>query len=221
MHINTENFYDWICYYDCKKESCNHQVYGLIDGVMGYRFKHKKRKIILINIVIDISDNELLDKYLNTLTKVGRKKMASPEKDKEVLMMQSPDDMIISNYLDSVYLLYALFLRYGMKKSIYQRLINRISTLEDFRFEFCGEVERDGLLQIIKYLYHNGKNEIEMSRQVFQDSAAAEHISMYYDPILQLHGIQEGDFFDSYMLSDYNSNIVSDWIWHYYAQVYG
>ena len=221
LHINTQDFYDCICYYDCKKEYFECEVYGLMNGVMGYGFRHKKRDIVLTNIVIDVSDNELLDTYLNKLTGVGRKKMASPEKDKEVLKMQSPNDMVISDYSDSVYLLYALFLRYGMKKSIYEKLINRISNLEDFRFEFCGEVERKALLTIINYLYYNGKDEIEMSRKVFQDSAEAEHISMYYDPILQLHGIQEEDFFDSYMLSDYNTNIVSDWIWHYYSEVFG
>lgn len=221
LHINTQEFYDYICYYDCKKESFERGMYRLIDGVMGYGFRHKKREIILTNIVIDISDNILLDNYLNKLTGVGRKKMASPEKDKEVLMMQSPNDMVISDYSASVYLLYALFLRYGMKKSIYKNLINRISNLEDFRFGFCGEIERNALLTIINYLYYDGRNEIEMSRKVFHDSAEDEHISMYYDPILQLHGIQEDDFFDSYMLSDYNSNIVSDWVWHYYSEEYG
>lgn len=220
LHINMQNIYDWIYYYDCKKETFESEIYGLINGVRGDGIRDKKRKIVLTNIAIDISDNNLLDEYLKKTTGIGRKKLASPEKDKEVLLMQSPDDMVISDYSDSVYLLYALFWRYGMRESIYKRLINRINNLEDFRFEFCGEVERNALLTIINYLYYNGKNEMEMSRKVFQDSAESEHISVYYDPILQLHGIQEEDFFDSYMLSDYNSNIVSEWIWKCYSEAY-
>lgn len=70
--------------------------------------------------------------------------------------MQSPEDIVVSDYLDSVYLLYGLFLKYGMKESIYIKLINKIKTLDAYRFEFCGEQERDGLLFIVNYLYYNG-----------------------------------------------------------------
>lgn len=221
LHINRQDSYDWIYYFDWKKRFYDCEVYGLKEGVIGNGFRHNKREITLVNICIDISDNELLDAYLKKITGVGRKKMASPEKDEEVLLMQSPRDIIISDYLDSVYLLYALFLKYGMKDSIYNKLMRRIFHIEDFRFEFCGETERNALLTIVDYLYHYGKYEVEMSRKVFQDSAEAERISMYYDSILQLHGIQRDDFWDSYMLSDYNGNIVSDWIWEYYSEIHG
>ena len=48
------------------------------------------------------------------------------------------------------------------------------------------------------------------------DSQNECRISTYYDPVLQLHDIQRENFWDSYMLSDYNNNIISDWIWEFY-----
>lgn len=52
----------------------------------------------------------------------------------------------------------------------------------------------------------------------FQDSRKADHESLFYDPILQLQDIQNDSFEDSYMLSDYNGNIISDWIWKFYSE---
>lgn len=220
LHINKWDIHDFVSYYDVKADTYECEPYSLLYGLHNIEFKPKKKKIVLLNFNIDVSDNKLLDAYLQKITGTGRKKMASPEKDKEVLLMQSPEDMVISAYSDSVYLLYALYLKYGMKKSIYTNLINKINILEDFLFEFCGEVERHALIEIVNYLYFNGKYEIEMSHRIFQDSQRAEHMPMYYDSILQLHGIQNESFEDSYMLGDYNGNVVSDWIWHFYAEKY-
>jgi len=220
LHINKLDSCDFVNYYDIESDKCEYKIYSLANGVYNKESKHKEKKIVLLNFVIDVSDNNLLDLYLQKITGTGRKKVASPEKDKEVLLMQSPEDMVITTYLDSVYLLYALFMRYGMKKSIHKNLINQIKNLDSYRFEICGEVERYALIEIVNYLYNYGKNDIEMCHRVFQDSQGEEHLSMYYDPILQLHGIQNECFEDSFMLGDYNGNIVSDWIWHFYAKVY-
>lgn len=218
LHINKWDIYDFVYYYDVKADTYECEHYSLANGLHNIEFKPKKGKIVLLNFKIDVSNNNLLDAYLQKNTGTGRKKMASPEKDNEVLLMQSPKDMVISTYLDSVYLLYALFLKYRMKKSIYTNLIIKFYTLEDFHFELCGEVERHALIEIVNYLYFNGKHEIKMSHRILQDSQRAEHMPMYYDPILQLHGIQNESFEDSYMLGDYNGNVVSDWIWHCYAE---
>ena len=57
-----------------------------------------------------------------------------------------------------------------------------------------------------------------MIEQILQDCQNNEHLSTYYDPILQLLGIQEESFEDSFMLGDYNCIIVSEWIWYCYSQ---
>lgn len=219
LHINRDTIYNCIYFYDLKNQNMVPEFapFNLYHGLYDLAAEYKKSEIILQNYHVDVSDNSLLDRYLQMTTGIGRKKMASPEKDKEVVLMQSPNDIIISEYSDSVYLLYALVLEYGMKESIYKELMSKIYTLEKYRFEFCGEAERYGLLQIIEYLYQNGKYEREMSQRVLQYSLKSEHLSLYYDSILQLHGIQDDSFEDSYMLSDYNNNIVSAWIWHYYS----
>lgn len=218
LHINMWNIDDFVYYYDVEDEICECVPYSLICGLHNIKFKPKKKKIVLLNFKIDISDNNLLDVYLQKFTGKGRKKMASPEKDKEVLLMQSPKDLVISEYLDSVYILYALYLKYGMKKSIYKKLINKINELEHYRFEFCEESERVALIEIVDYLYNYGEVEKEMSRRILEDSQRGEHTPLHYDPILQLHDIQNDSFEESYWLSDYNENIISNWIWHFYSE---
>lgn len=209
---NLDDIEDFVFYYVLKSKKVKCKTFNLKEGI-----KYKKnRKIKLINFKIDISNNILLDEYMRKETGIGLKKVASPEKDKEVLLMQSPYDMVITCYLESVYLLYALYLKYGMNEGIYNNLLNKISTLEDFRFVCCGESERDALIAIVNYLYYNGEDEKEMSQKIYQDSRKSEEISFYYNPILQLHDIQIESFNDSYMLSDYNGNIISDWIWEFY-----
>ena len=221
LHINTNlnGVYGYIYYYmKNQKLELAYEPFDLMNGLYDLDTKKRERKIKLLNFNIDVSDNCLLDGYLKKVTGTGRKKVASPEKDKEVLVMQSPNDMVISMYLDSVYLLYALVLRFGMKRVVYENLIYKIQSLENYRFECCGEIERAALLTIIEYLYYYGKNERIMISQILQDSQKNEHLSTYYDPILQLLRIQEESFEDSFMLGDYNSNIVSEWIWYCYSQ---
>lgn len=207
-----------LSYYDCKKEWSKTIGYDMYYGLPEYECNHPNRKIVLQNFSLDVSDNNLIDSYLKSHTGVGKKKMASPEKDKEVLVMQSSGDLIASQYIDSVYLLYALVRKYGMSKTVFQNIYRKIATLEKFRFDYCDETERVALLAIVEYLYYQGSVERAISHHVFVDSQNDNRISTYYDPILQLHGIQEDGFWDSYMLSDYNSNIVSDWIWEFYGR---
>jgi hypothetical protein len=220
LHINISNMNDFVCFYSSKDQNMECVPFNLSNSLYGLTSKDKEREIILQNFQVDVSDNNLLNSYLLRTTGTGRKKMASPQKDKEVLLMQSPNDIVISDYSESVYLLYALSLKFGMKKSIYENLVNKIYTLENFRFQFCGESERFGLIQIIKYLYRYGGYEKQMSQRILRDSLGAETVPVYYDPISQLHDIQEDSFEESYMLSDYNMNIVSAWIWDCYSQEY-
>ena len=219
LHINVNNMPNYVEYYK-NNSNMEHEFvpFDLHYGLNCLAKDHSGCEIILKNFQVDVADNNLLNQYLKMATGTGRKKLASPEKDKEVLLMQSPDDIIIFEYKASVYLLYALVLKYGMNESVYINLMRKINKLEPYRFDFCGETERCGLIQIIEYLYHNVEAERIMSREVLQDSAKSGHLSTYYDPILELHGILEDDIEDSYMLSDYNSNVVSECIWRSYLQ---
>ena len=221
LHIKMNDYADGVYFYDLKNpEMLFYSPFDLSYGLMDVSFIQAKSEIILLNFKVDVSYNNLLDGYLKMKTGIGRKKIASPEKDREVLCMQSPNDIIISSYSNSVYLLYALSLKYGMKESIYKNLINKIYNLEEFRFQDCGESERYGLLQIVDYLYKYGIYERKISQRLVKDSLNSKIIPVYYDPISQLHDIQKNSFLDSYMLRDYNENIVSDWIWDCYAQEY-
>ena len=175
-------------------------------------------KIILYNFSLDVSNNNQVENYLRSNTEKGRKKFASPEKDKEVLLMQSPNDRIISEYIDSIYLLYALVRRHGMSEKLFFELYKKILTLDEYRFEYCGETERDGILSVLRYLYYYQDYEQDISNRVFQDSEKEDRVSTYFDSIIQLHDIQNNNFEDSRTWSDYNSNIISDWIWELYAE---
>lgn len=220
LHLSNSDV-DFIHYYDLKKQKEKIEYYSIVENMYGYKCKHGSRDIILKNFALDVSNNVQIDYYLKTFTGVGRKKLASPEKDKEVLLMQVYDDMVISQYTDAVYLLYALTQKYGMSKDIFVNLWNKILSLEEFRFEYSSLTERTSLLTVIKYLFYYWKYEKDSVSKVFEDSQRENRISMYYNPILQLHDIQRDDFLDSYILSDYNSNIISDWIWEFYSRELG
>lgn len=96
IHLNGESVFDYITYFECKTQKSGFEVYSLDYALMDLGIEKKNKKVILTNFVIDVSDNELLDSYLLKLTGVDSKKLASPEKDKEVLMFQSPKDLVIT-----------------------------------------------------------------------------------------------------------------------------
>lgn len=82
--------------------------------------------------------------------------------------MQSPDNMIISNYLDSVYLLYALALKYGMNKLVREELIHKICSLENFNYTEDGKMEEEAILVIIDYLYKRINAERKVIKPILQ-----------------------------------------------------
>ena len=216
LHISNIPL-NYIEYWDCKQEIINFEKYDICFG-LSHKYNHLNKKIILLNFSLDVSNNAQVENYLRSNTEKGRKKFASPEKDKEVLLMQSPKDRIISEYIDSIYLLYALVRRHGMSKKLFFELYKKILTLDEYRFEYCGETERDGILSVLRYLYYYQDYEQDISNRVFQDSEKEDRVSTYFDSIIQLHDIQNNNFEDSRTWSDYNSNIISDWIWELYAE---
>lgn len=218
LHL-LDGFHDnCIWYYDCSNAQFKVTGYNIYHGFLDIPEGWPDRAIVLQNFSLDVSDNEQVNRYLSYFTKTGRKKYVSPEKDREVVWMQSPYDLVISQYTDAVYLLYALVSKYGMSSNLYVNLWNEINTLRDFRFEYASGTEKMALLKVVEYLYWYQNTEREIGRKVFQDSLQGDRITASYDPIQQLHDIQRESFWDSYALSDYNSNILSDRIWELYSR---
>jgi hypothetical protein len=149
-------------------------------------------------------------------TNAGLQQYASPEKDSEVVMMQAKNDVVIERYIDSIYILYALQLKYHFLRSqtVVENLIKEVKQLQDFRFDGC-EQERDAIIFLIQYLYRNREYEIKVNQKIFNYMEKKDHLSLSYDSILQYHGIMHNDFEDSYYLSDYNDNVISEIFWKY------
>lgn len=186
---------------------------------MGPVFR-KSGNIILCDFIIDVSENELLDKYLICYTGVGKKRYASPEKDNEVVVMNPPNDLVINQYMDSVYILYALQLKYNFLSdiNITNNLVIELKKMEPFRFEYCPD-ERVALISLVNYLADNWNYECQISENIYSYSEKKEHISFCYDSILQFDGIMTNSFEDAYYLNSYNPNVVSDLFWKY-CQIY-
>lgn len=221
IHINERYIGDYIHYFDLKEQKREIEPYSLDYAFPDIWINKTKQNVCLVNFALDVSNNDLLDCYLKKYTGVGRKKVASPEKDNEVLLFQSPSDFVIKQYSDSVYLLYALVMKFGMKKCIHDELVEYIFKLENFRFEFCNPNERIAIIKVIDYLFNFQKVERNMSAAVIMDSYKSCDISGYYDPITQFHDIQNQWFEDSFALSDYNDNVISRGIWCIYNKYRG
>ena len=170
-------------------------------------------RFIIKNFVIDISDNELLDRYIYSRTGKHKKVYASPQKDCEVVVYQSPHDIILAPdvYIEAVYLMLALEIRCGFLNAddVYCNLYQEIQTLDEFRFANNPQ-DRDTLLMLIKYLHLNGKFE-RIQSGFFKN---IHHLSYCYDGISQLLDIIFGkENFEDYWGYSLFDTVVSDIIW--------
>ena len=172
-------------------------------------------KITLRNFVIDVSDNDLVDEYLRLYTGKGRKKIASPEKDSEVAVMNPSNDLTIIQYLSTVYTLYALQYRYRFLCCDNARinLIRKIQRLDDFRFFGCEDDERFGLMRLVNYLADDWQYEYRISRGIYEYFKQSENFSFYYDSLHEFDAIISENFDEAYHNSDYNDNIISELCW--------
>ncbi len=212
---------DYISYISTK-DNVKWKFYFIEDRINGNSLFNKSGKIQLLNFVIDVSSNTLVDKYLRFYTDAGKKFFASPEKDSEVVVMNPPNDLIINHYMDAVYILYALQLRYRFLSNIniQRELILELNSMDAFRFEYCPH-ERVAFINLILYLSANWQYEYQISQEIYTYSAKEEHLSIHYDPILQFHDIMKDNFEESYNLSSYNANVISDLFWKYCARFLG
>ena len=215
LHIFFNADIDYIAYVS-HKGNVMRRYYALDDRLDGAPLFNKAGKIRLIGFVVDVSDNALADEYLRQFTGVGLKKVASPEKDSEVIVMNPPNDTVISCYIDSVYLLYALQYKYNFLNDadIREDLIAELEALDDLRFDGCHD-ERFALIRLIEYLALNWQEECSISGGIYKYSREEFHPSAFYDSILQFNGILKDDFETSLYLGDYNGNVVSELLWKY------
>lgn len=211
-YVDDFEYEDYI-WYITDKNNYKSKHFSLHSGVYGEKLFKKEGKIILENFVMDIADNVLLKIFLEKYTRVGLKQYASPEKDWEVIMMQADNDIVIERYIDSVYILYALQLKYKFLKdwNVVEQIKEEILRLDNVRFDGC-EQKRKAIIFLVQYLYYKREIEIKMNRKIFK--CTKNHISMFYDSLFQYHGIMKGDFEEAYYLSDYN-NVVSEIFWRY------
>ena len=218
LHICYDNYtmYDYVAYYNISKNSTKYKYYSLESSLRNNKLFNKDGKIKLYNFRLDVSDNSVLNEYLLKFTNKGLKKYASPEKDSEVIMMQACNDIVIKEYLDSIYTLYALQLRYKFMNdyNIVESIIYEILQLEDLRFEYCKQ-EREAIIFLVIYLYYNTEREEAINKKIFEYADKKDRFPLCYDSISEFHGIKENDFEDSYHLSDYNDNVVSNIFWKY------
>lgn len=124
--------------------------------------------------------------------------------------------------MDAVYILYALQLRYRFLSNVnvQRALILELNNMDEFRFEYCLH-ERVAFINLILYLAANWHYEYQISKKIYNYLKKNEHLSINYDPILQFHGIIKDDFEESYELSNYNENVISDLFFKYCGRFLG
>jgi|GEM_PF-6122264 len=222
LHICIINGWKDYISYISPKDNERWKLYSIQDRINEKPLFTKSGQIQLLSFIIDVSNNTLVDEYLRYYTNVGKKILASPEKDSEVVVMNPPNDLIINHYMDAVYILYALQLRYGFLSNVnVQRdLILELINMDAFRFEYCPN-ERVAFIYLILYLSANWQYEYQISQKIYDYIEKEEHLSTYYDPILKFHGIMKDDFEESYILSTYNENVLSDLFWKYCGRYLG
>lgn len=218
LHIYSPEFINKISYKTSKnnEKQKSYMIQNRIGGK--HLFNNKSGKIQLLNFVIDVSNNSLVDQYLRYYTNVGMDPYASPEKDKEVVVMNPTNDLIINQYMDAVYILYALQLKYNFLGNIIIRkdLLMELDNLDTFRFK--NPDEKKAFIKLIIYLCNKWNIEKLISQRIYNYSKKEKFFLAHYDPILQFHGIMRDSFEDSYHLKTYNENILSDLFWKYCAR---
>lgn len=216
LHICIINGWKDYITYISPKNNVKCRFYYIQNRINGNPLFNKAGDIQLLNFVIDVSDNILVDEYLKHYTTVGKKIIASPEKDSEVVVMNPPNDLVINQYMDAVYILYALQLKYRFLSNVnvQRALILELDNMDAFHFKYCPH-ERIAFINLILYLSANWQYEYQISNKIYNYSENEEHLSMCYDSILQFHGIMRDNFDESYNLSTYNENVISDLFWKY------
>lgn len=219
LHIGWDYWLNSI-YYISTKGNEKRKLYSITNRMSQTPIALFKKggKIKLKNFAIDVSNNNLVDNYLKRYTGVGKKKIASPEKDCEVIAMKPLNCLIINQYMDAVYILYALQFKYNFlcDTHIRESLICELNNMCPFYFENYPD-EKDAFITLIEYFDNNWESENKISNKIYEYFKNTDHLSSFYDSILQFHDIvfNDFDFEHLYNLSEYNDNRISELFWKY------
>lgn len=214
LHIMSSNYMNFICYQN-EDGHRKFKSYRIKKRLNGKQLFQTSGKITLTNFIIDVSDNYLLEQFLRTYTDVGRKSYASPEKDHEVIVMNPHKDFSVSNYMNSIYTVYALNYKYNFLENplIVYGIINQLRKLDNYRFS--NPDERSAIIKLICYLAHHWKYESKISKKILDESDNKMHPSICFDSILQFNSIINDDFMDAYHLCAETEDVITHIFWNY------
>lgn len=214
LHVFIDNakYYDKV-FYSNYQDIDKIRDYSIMDRVNdNCTYLNEMGPVQLQSFVIDVSDNTLTNRYLRKYTGVGLKKRASPEKDKEVVIFNPLYDIVVKKHMDAMYVIYALQMKYGFLNNeiIKVNLMNDIYNIDARMFD-NSENERIAICEVIKYLATYMEWEKSTSEAILKESEHKVHLSMYYDAILQYHGIQCSSIEATINIIDfYNFDVISD-----------
>lgn len=172
------------------------------------------KRIILKNYCIDVDNDIQLDTYLRNYTNVGKKKIATCEKDSEVIIRHVVDDYIITEYINEVYLIYAL--------QHETRLLNCIGVVEKLIEMFSKEIKNQNEVQafvyLVSYLQNNWSYEEQISKTILEEKRQAERLVGTYDAYFMALDIMDGDIEEAWRnCSYYLPYRMLSYIWNIFA----
>lgn len=167
----------------------------------------------LLNFIADVSDNRIVQNYFQKHLGKGKNPFASPEKDREVVMMRPLNEKVITaDNLESVYILYGLSMRYDFlsDEDIPAGLIRDvIHAFNEGRF---NNEETEAIISLINYMACYRNYERSLSRAVRERNSIGDRIPFCYDLICEYDTIMNSSFSEAYDLT-YTSNIITSAIW--------
>lgn len=191
LHILDEDYnIDTIYYTNSKRGIVKAKWYNIEERSLDNPIFKKNTDIYLEDFMIDISiERRILDKYIEKYTNKSTKKMISPQKDQEVIVMNPRNDLVVpERSMDSIYVLYALQKRYHFlkDKKIRKDLKHKIK-------ENVQKEEREVFYKLISYLGEEWKKEEQNSKKIYDYEQRITHW-LKGDPFLEFDSISREEF---------------------------
>lgn len=184
--------------------------YFLQTGLWNFPFEEAE----LVNFIVDVSDNNIIQTYFQKHLGKGKKPFASPEKDKEVVLMRSLNEKIIdADNLGSVYTLYGLSIKYNFlsDEQILCGLIGDVyNAFNEGRY---SEDELQTIICLIQYMAYHGDHERKLSEAIRERNSPSERIPFCYDPICEYNAIISSTFLEAYEMSYNSENVITHALW--------
>lgn len=136
-----------------------------------------RQPLLLHNFLISVDNYHDLEVYLKHYTGVGRKKIAAVERDFEIVAYDLKRCIGVFEYIDTIYVFYALQLRYNFMKCYEAKqylfkTLNKIPILES---------EKVALRIIIEYLTFNWKYEKTIGQKIVEEKVETGRLVTVYD----------------------------------------